>query len=901
MAKKVGLISINLVSGTAEFNTQMDKAKAKLASIGSASQAAGHATVSSMQASSAAIRVMEGGVTNNLRAVERFVAGTLGLGPAMKAIFPVVGALAFGGLIFEIGEKVYNFFKKTQENAIRTANAFRELNAPIRLSNDELKVTNDRLANDIAKLEGKHQNNLALALDEARASADKLADSLDRDLNSLNKVLKEQEISKWGGFMSIFVSGHTQASTTDFAKKVGGATGSGGFAGEIDKLTDDYRAKLDKPGLTVKDANVIRAAARKALDDKLAAIVKEVSKDLDTTQMNANASAGGQNYQTLIEFQEYTKRHFAEMQRSVPLSFANVDLTTRRDADIAANANSKRERPLQDKLKALDAQLTEAASKLAGAGKSQATQELMKADAEAVKAIEEVNKALEHEHTKLDAAGEAAIRLREKSIVLVTAEADWKTKLAATESEMGDRIRSQQLLTDAIGKGYEATKRANAETAVMSFAKEKYDDPIWMSDHAADISKVRAGAGDEFDAKHKEQVATAVDGLTHQIELEKSLAAVQSRGAEAVRLVALAYKLAELARKGNNAEAAKEIELYNSQRANVSAEHIAGITREIDATRRLSAAQIEGAEALRRAELEVKYAQMTHDQVPAQEIAATRLEDELKHQQAVTAEVLKTVNAGRDRLAEIDQEEAAAKALVGSAADQLGIMIKLRELENERLEILARQAIKVGTLQGGLRAFFLDMEKEAEKPGKILLDGMNEAVSGISNNLTKLLTGQKAAWAQMFKSIGNQMLEASIKSGLQTGLGALGKKLGIAPRLDGQSPATAPWVRIAPDATPKRPACPVPAAARRRRTFSGVSESGTDRRHRPLTLSPQAAAVAAEAPWPAWRACSAVEGVERPQAAVLPRPSRSRSPTWRAAATSPPTSPISSGTMALNS
>ena len=44
---------------------------------------------------------------------------------------------------------------------------------------------------------------------------------------------------------------------------------------------------------------------------------------------------------------------------------------------------------------------------------------------------------------------------------------------------------------------------------------------------------------------------------------------------------------------------------------------------------------------------------------------------QLKHQPRITEEVLKTANADRDRLQELDLEEAKAKALIRTAADQL--------------------------------------------------------------------------------------------------------------------------------------------------------------------------------------------------------------------------------------
>ena len=72
--------------------------------------------------------------------------------------------------------------------------AFRTLNDPLKSLNDSLELTNAKLENSIAKLEGRRQNNLKIALLEARDAADKLSDSLAKDLAGLQKVLKENEI-----------------------------------------------------------------------------------------------------------------------------------------------------------------------------------------------------------------------------------------------------------------------------------------------------------------------------------------------------------------------------------------------------------------------------------------------------------------------------------------------------------------------------------------------------------------------------------------------------------------------------------------------------------------------------------------------------------------------------------
>ncbi len=72
--------------------------------------------VPEMAASSAAIRVFEGSMP--IRAVERFAATTLGLGPIMRAAFPVVGAIALGEVLFHVAgevKKLYDNFIELKE------------------------------------------------------------------------------------------------------------------------------------------------------------------------------------------------------------------------------------------------------------------------------------------------------------------------------------------------------------------------------------------------------------------------------------------------------------------------------------------------------------------------------------------------------------------------------------------------------------------------------------------------------------------------------------------------------------------------------------------------------------------------------------------------------------------
>jgi hypothetical protein len=74
----------------------------------SAGAAASHA-VPQFAAASGALRELQGNFDHNIRAAERFLSTSLGLGPALQAAFPVVGALAFAGVLFEVGKQIVTF------------------------------------------------------------------------------------------------------------------------------------------------------------------------------------------------------------------------------------------------------------------------------------------------------------------------------------------------------------------------------------------------------------------------------------------------------------------------------------------------------------------------------------------------------------------------------------------------------------------------------------------------------------------------------------------------------------------------------------------------------------------------------------------------------------------------
>lgn len=212
-----GIIRVNLSASTAQFLVDMDKSNAKLREFGATVKQSGQHTVSSMQASSAAIRLFEGDITHNVRAIERLVGMFPVLSTAIKAAFVPVAVAAFAGLLGSMTAKVVEFVKAWEAAPGKIAEAFQSLALPIEKSNDELAVSTDRINNEIAKLEKRPINGLALALDEARLAADNLAESLDKDLKRIEEVVEK---NKLGGLRSFLGSMIGEASTSDLDAEI---------------------------------------------------------------------------------------------------------------------------------------------------------------------------------------------------------------------------------------------------------------------------------------------------------------------------------------------------------------------------------------------------------------------------------------------------------------------------------------------------------------------------------------------------------------------------------------------------------------------------------------------------------------------------------------------------------
>jgi hypothetical protein len=192
-------LNVVLAINDAQYSQAIERARKGIKNLQRDMESSGHATVSSMQASSAAIRTLEGNLQNNIRATERFISMIPGVGAALQAAFPVIGAIAFLGVIKKVGDEFVETVNKAKNAGDTIRNAFSQSTLSTQEQNAALELTNEKLQDQIDKIKGvSGQNALKEQLIESRIEALKLASALDSDAAKMQALIKENGVGITG-------------------------------------------------------------------------------------------------------------------------------------------------------------------------------------------------------------------------------------------------------------------------------------------------------------------------------------------------------------------------------------------------------------------------------------------------------------------------------------------------------------------------------------------------------------------------------------------------------------------------------------------------------------------------------------------------------------------------------
>lgn len=205
----IAALSLQVGASTVRLRSEMDAAAAS-------TRASARVMKESFAEGRAGIKQLGEEIGINLnRHLVSFLAKLPGVAPVMAAAFPVAAVAGIGMALYEAGKRVAEFIEKNREAASAISDAMEKITRSTAAETDQIELTNVKLAAQIAKLEDKPANQLAIALAEARVEADHLAESLKKDLDGVDKLIKEHAVSPWGGAMT------GQADTGWTAGKVG--------------------------------------------------------------------------------------------------------------------------------------------------------------------------------------------------------------------------------------------------------------------------------------------------------------------------------------------------------------------------------------------------------------------------------------------------------------------------------------------------------------------------------------------------------------------------------------------------------------------------------------------------------------------------------------------------------
>jgi hypothetical protein len=751
VAKKAGEIVINIRAGTTNLQSDLGKATEKFKQFGQHS-------VSGVQATSGALRLLEGNLTNNLRASERFLANTLKLGPVLQAAFPIVGGLAFAGLLAELGSKVANFFSKLKEGPEKLRGGFANLNASLKVTNDGLAVSNARLLNEIAQLQGKPTNNLRVALLEAKEAADKLNESVERTLTSTYKLITEQS----GSWMSRIGSRLVGTSgIQDIAEHIGGKTGVGGFEAQI------------------------RNQSGAELQASLAAEAQWAQKQLEEAQAKQGAYkaspglfgkevVGDQG--TRIEVLQGHLADIKQLQEQIQQTGTNSALNTKK-----AGLEDKAEafglgKAFTDKLHELNAQLEATKTKLDAVGLSESGKILAAGYEATVKVIAEVNKGLEKRHTQLTDNQIGEIHSVEIAIAQAEAEAKWKESFTQATDALKDRIAAQEKLNDAIGGSYSQQRSAYIESHIAAHVgAQNYNDPEFMRNHAAQVAALRGQLGQEYDQDAAGKNTKALQQLQDKIRLTNAMAAAEREGAEAVRQAELAERI-RVATRGMDAAAADKLaaamrEEYAAERREESEKELATLRQQATAMDALANAY--GHKARVQAEAQNAYNSAIHAGKSPDVAQAAAAEVLKKDQDEILTQANQLATTYSDQLQHLNQMKAALEGIAALRGHTLEIDEQINAINVQILETQAAALEKSDSVLGGLQAGLDRMAAQAEHVGQIVADAMQQMVDAVSKNIADMLTGEKPKhttwgqeWGKTFKNVGHGLIQNTVKSGL---------------------------------------------------------------------------------------------------------------------------------------
>ncbi len=523
---------------------------------------AGHAAVSEMNATSAAVRSLEG--NPGIRAVERFLTTIPGVGAALKMAFPLIGGVAFAAMVGELIKKVYDFDQATRSMAREIVDGFEQINAATRKAAISLDITSDKLQIQIAKLEHKPENLLKLALDESRLSAYNLTEQLRKSNDEAAKLMQEKSVGLGASLLSFLTGGNVLSNTTE-------VRAANRENSTIDRAQIDARDRMDRatPG-AARDA--VEKANQQTLLAALDAQIADAKAGLNAIYADQRQAAedekkhGGMHhdYSARTATGEGQLKHLQDQRAEVAGGFEVTDQERQQKIDddkkrLAEQAKQRGTAAAEARRKADELQMkafTDGETKMQAAYGKNLTMDatywndklmtLQTGSGNYVAVLKRLNEASEKEQERLTKAKETYAKYRDMAAEapLVTKGADqWATRQLREQLEDLDHSGPRWKEFNAeVARGAEnqaamtaAAALASIQVNVASGALGRHAAALRIAEIHADgyAAKIRILQAElakiEADADLKPEVkAAAALGVQNQIDSTQGAAAAQA-------------------------------------------------------------------------------------------------------------------------------------------------------------------------------------------------------------------------------------------------------------------------------------------------------------------------------------------------------------------------------------
>jgi hypothetical protein len=340
------------------------------------------------------------------------------------------------------------------------------------------------------------------------------------------------------------------------------------------------------------------------------------------------------------------------------------------------------------------------------------------ANAEAQKTIDQVNKALEAKGQKLTQAQEASIRLLAVATANTKAETEFASAIKETSDKAQIAIQQQRNLTTAQAEGGAAV--AKAEIANERLAETYGKSKEWVDKYLESLDSQDL---EKFRAKQQEmaaQLTLANRSLEQSTEskTQDNRASLFGKDAEEAQQLADKIRILHIEYDGFTAGTGTEAQAARD-----------ALQKNIEALRAQAAAE--------------------HDSLVASN--ARRL-------QSPAEAYLEEVSA-------LNQATAYLERYAAGTADARVQQMALKDITDRYLESQTKMALQFGTAREGMTAFFTDLSMQTMNAATIVHDVLQKSFESFNDELSKIISGQKANWQKFFQGIASQLSKLALQMG----------------------------------------------------------------------------------------------------------------------------------------